>query len=60
MRFLCSKYDLIFANGFFRHQRRRSQQSNFGILEDLGKEVYIAEINDLGASACRILVPDIF
>jgi ribosomal protein S12 methylthiotransferase accessory factor len=28
-----------------------------GILRDLGKEVYIAEYDGLGANACRILVP---
>nr|WP_256836527.1 OsmC domain/YcaO domain-containing protein [Pseudomonas oleovorans] len=29
----------------------------FGILEDMGKEVYVATYDDLGANACRILVP---
>ena len=29
----------------------------FGILEDMGKEVYMAVYEDLGATACRILVP---
>lgn len=29
----------------------------FGILEDMGKEVYVATFDDLGANACRILVP---
>ncbi|KES25914.1 MULTISPECIES: OsmC domain/YcaO domain-containing protein [unclassified Pseudomonas] len=29
----------------------------FGILEDLGKEVYMAVYEHLGATACRILVP---
>ena len=28
-----------------------------GILEDMGKEVYMAVYEDLGATACRILVP---
>ncbi|MEZ4820809.1 MAG: OsmC domain/YcaO domain-containing protein [Bdellovibrionota bacterium] len=28
------------------------------ILRDLGKEVYIAQYNELGAQTCRILVPD--
>jgi ribosomal protein S12 methylthiotransferase accessory factor len=28
-----------------------------GILEDMGKEVYVATYDDLGANACRILVP---
>jgi len=30
----------------------------FGILEDLGKESYMAVYEHLGAAACRILVPD--
>ncbi|UHQ54163.1 OsmC domain/YcaO domain-containing protein [Microbulbifer sp. YPW16] len=29
----------------------------FGILEDMGKEVYMAVYEDLGAPTCRILVP---
>ncbi len=29
----------------------------FGILEDMGKEVYMAVYEHLGATACRILVP---
>ena len=29
----------------------------FGILEDMGKEVYVATFDELGANACRILVP---
>lgn len=29
----------------------------FGILEDMGKEVYVATYDHLGANACRILVP---
>ena len=29
----------------------------FGILEDMGKEVYVAVYDQLGATACRILVP---
>ena len=29
----------------------------FGILEDMGKEVYVATYDELGANACRILVP---
>ncbi|WAJ39463.1 OsmC domain/YcaO domain-containing protein [Pseudomonas sp. GOM7] len=29
----------------------------FGILEAMGKEVYVATYDDLGANACRILVP---
>lgn len=29
----------------------------FGILENMGKEVYVTTYDDLGANACRILVP---
>jgi len=29
----------------------------FGILEDMGKQAYMAVYDDLGANACRILVP---
>jgi ribosomal protein S12 methylthiotransferase accessory factor len=29
----------------------------FGILEGMGKEVYMAVYDQLGATACRILVP---
>jgi ribosomal protein S12 methylthiotransferase accessory factor len=29
-----------------------------GILKDLGKEVYIADYEELGAKACRIIVPE--
>jgi len=29
----------------------------FGIFEDMGKEVYMAVYEHLGATACRILVP---
>jgi ribosomal protein S12 methylthiotransferase accessory factor len=29
----------------------------FGILEDMGKEAYMAVYDQLGATACRILVP---
>ena len=31
--------------------------SLLGILEDMGKEVYVAVLDQLGATACRILVP---
>ena len=30
----------------------------FGILEGMGKEVYMAVYEHIGATACRILVPD--
>jgi ribosomal protein S12 methylthiotransferase accessory factor len=57
-RFFSSKYDYDFCEWDFSGTNEEEASSLFGILEDLGKEVYIAEFTDLGASACRILVPD--
>jgi ribosomal protein S12 methylthiotransferase accessory factor len=57
-RFFSSKHDYDFCEWDFSGTNEEEASSLFGILEDLGKEVYIAEFIDLGASACRILVPD--
>ena len=57
-RFFSSKYDYEFANGDFSGTSEEEANVLFGILEAMGKEVYIADLTDLGASACRILVPD--
>jgi ribosomal protein S12 methylthiotransferase accessory factor len=37
--------------------QRREAATLFGILEGMGKEVYMAVYDQLGATACRILVP---
>ncbi|MEG7361535.1 OsmC domain/YcaO domain-containing protein [Pseudomonas citronellolis] len=65
-RFFSAKADFEFVEWDFSGRRGSSErkESNaeeaatlFGILEDLGKEVYMAVYEHLGATACRILVP---
>lgn len=57
-RFFSSKADYDFCEWDFSGTSEEEATTLFGILEDLGKEVYIADLTALGASACRILVPD--
>lgn len=57
-RFFSAKQDYEFCQWDFSGTNEEEADRLFGILEDLGKEVYIAEFTELGASACRILVPD--
>ncbi|MCP3128489.1 OsmC domain/YcaO domain-containing protein [Shewanella sp. KJ2020] len=57
-RFFSSKHDYEFCEWDFSGTNEEEAARLFGILEDLGKEVYVAEFTELGASACRILVPD--
>ncbi|GGB55485.1 OsmC domain/YcaO domain-containing protein [Shewanella inventionis] len=57
-RFFSSKFDYEFCEWDFSGTNEQEANALFGILEDMGREVYIAEFTDLGASACRILVPD--
>ena len=57
-RFFSSKYDYEFCEWHFSGTSAEEADKLFGILETLGKEVYIAELTDLNTSACRILVPD--
>ncbi|QSX30178.1 OsmC domain/YcaO domain-containing protein [Shewanella cyperi] len=56
-RFFSAKQDYEFVEWDFSGTNAEESARLFGILEDLGKEVYIAEFTDLG-NACRILVPD--
>ncbi|MGA6097846.1 OsmC domain/YcaO domain-containing protein [Stutzerimonas marianensis] len=60
-RFFSARADHEFVEWDFSGQGDDSNAEEaatlFGILEAMGKEVYIAEYNDLGAPACRILVP---
>ncbi|MEN1834961.1 OsmC domain/YcaO domain-containing protein [Pseudomonas lijiangensis] len=60
-RFFSSKSDFDFVEWDFSGQGENSNAEEaatlFGILEDMGKEVYMAVYEHLGASACRILVP---
>jgi ribosomal protein S12 methylthiotransferase accessory factor len=63
-RFFCAKADFDFVEWDFSGRGQGAKSSNaeeastlFGILEGLGKEVYVAVYDQLGATACRILVP---
>lgn len=60
-RFFSSKADFDFVEWDFSGQGENSNVDEaatlFGILEDMGREVYMAVYEDLGATACRILVP---
>jgi ribosomal protein S12 methylthiotransferase accessory factor len=60
-RFFSAKSDYAFVEWDFSGQGEHSnaEEANalFGILEAMGKEVYTASYDQLGATACRILVP---
>lgn len=57
-RFFSSKNDYEFCEWDFSGTSEEEANTLFGILEDMGKEVYVADLTDLDVSACRILVPD--
>ncbi|ARD21209.1 OsmC domain/YcaO domain-containing protein [Shewanella japonica] len=57
-RFFSSNSEYEFCEWDFSGTSEEEANGLFGILEALGKEVYTAEFNQLGASACRMLVPD--
>ncbi|MHC3822367.1 MULTISPECIES: OsmC domain/YcaO domain-containing protein [unclassified Pseudomonas] len=61
-RFFSAKSDFEFVEWDFSGQGENSNAEEaatlFGILEEMGKEAYMAVYDDLGANACRILVPD--
>lgn len=60
-RFFGATPDFEFVEWDFSGEGSDSNQQEaetlFGILENMGKEVYVATYDDLGANACRILVP---
>jgi ribosomal protein S12 methylthiotransferase accessory factor len=60
-RFFSAKADYDFVEWDFSGQGENSNAEEaatlLGILADMGKEVYMAVYQDLGATACRILVP---
>ncbi|UMR29459.1 OsmC domain/YcaO domain-containing protein [Massilia sp. MB5] len=60
-RFFSAKADYDFVEWDFSGQGENSNAEEaatlFGILEELGKESYMAVYDELGATACRILVP---
>ena len=59
--FFSAKSDYEFVDWDFSSKGEDSNtkeaETLFGILKELGKEVYVAEYDELGAIACRILVP---
>ena len=60
-RFFSAKADYDFVEWDFSGQGENSNADEaaalFGILEGMGKETYMAVYDQLGATACRILVP---
>jgi ribosomal protein S12 methylthiotransferase accessory factor len=60
-RFFSAKSDYEFVEWDFSGEGKNSNTQEaatlFGILESLGKEAYVAVYDQLGAIACRILVP---
>lgn len=60
-RFFSARADYDFVEWDFTSQGENANAEEaatlFGILAELGKEVYVAEYHHLGAAACRILVP---
>ena len=60
-RFFSAKSDYSFVEWDFSGQGKNSNvqeaETLFGILKKIGKEAYVAVYDELGATACRILVP---
>lgn len=57
-RFFSAKADFEFREWDFSGTNEEEVAALFNILKDLGKEVYTAVYDDLGAPVCRMLVPD--
>lgn len=57
-RFFSNKPDYEFCEWDFSGTTEQEAQCLFAILENMGKEVYMAVHTDLGAPVCRIIVPD--
>ena len=56
-RFFSARSDVDFVEWDFSGTNDEEAATLFGILEDMGKESYVAVFEDLGAPVCRILVP---
>ena len=56
-RFFSAKSDFDFCEWDFAGSNEQECASLMAILESLDKEVYVATFEELGASACRIIVP---
>ena len=57
-RFFSANHDFEFSEWDFSGTNEQECAGLFGILKELGKEAYVAVFDELGATACRILVPD--
>jgi ribosomal protein S12 methylthiotransferase accessory factor len=57
-RFFSAKADFEFSEWDFSGTNEEEVACLLNILKDLGKEVYTAVYDDLGAPVCRMLVPD--
>ncbi|KGD62635.1 hypothetical protein Y5S_03590 [Alcanivorax nanhaiticus] len=57
-RFFSAAADYEFVDWDFSGTTDEEAETLFGILAEQGKEVYVAVHDQLGAPACRILVPD--
>lgn len=57
-KFFSDKTDYDFVEWDFQGTTKEEHDYLISLLQDLEKEIYIADYNHLGASACRILVPD--
>ena len=57
-KFFSAKHDYEFCEWDFSGTTEEENARLMSILHDMGKEVYIAVFDELGAAACRILVPD--
>lgn len=61
-RFFSAHSDYAFVEWDFsgegQHSNAQEAAALFGILAEMGKEAYVAVYDQLGAIACRILVPD--
>jgi ribosomal protein S12 methylthiotransferase accessory factor len=56
-RAFSARHDHAFCEWDFSGTNQEEAERLMTMLHDLGKEVYVAVHDDLGASACRILVP---
>ncbi|MDO6453244.1 OsmC domain/YcaO domain-containing protein [Neptunomonas phycophila] len=56
-KFFSAKHDYKFCEWDFSGTTEEENARLMSILHDMGKEVYIAVFDELGAAACRILVP---
>jgi ribosomal protein S12 methylthiotransferase accessory factor len=56
-RFFSAKSDYDFSHWNFSGSNQEEADTLFGILAEMGREVYMAVYEDLGAPVCRILVP---